>query len=74
MLLLVEKGMSRDDAYKLVQHNSMKTWDEDKDFRSLIRNDETVLRLMSEKELDNLFEYSYYTKYVDDIYLKAQLN
>ena len=36
MLLLVEKGISRETAYKIIQENSMKTWDEGKDFRELI--------------------------------------
>ena len=42
MLTLIEKGMSRDDAYKAMQSNSARTWDEDADFRELIRSDPAV--------------------------------
>ena len=57
MLLLVEKGLTREEAYKIVQENSMKTWDDG-----------------LEQELSELFDYSHYTKYVDDIFEKASLN
>ena len=71
MLLLVEKGMAREDAYKIVQENSMNTWDKDQDFRNLIKTDQRVTRLVSEEELNELFKYENYTKYVDNIYEKA---
>tara|TARA_Y100000588_G_scaffold147036_1_gene160927 strand:+ start:575 stop:1864 length:1290 start_codon:yes stop_codon:yes gene_type:complete len=71
MLLLVEKGMARENAYKIVQENSMNTWDKDQDFRNLIKTDQRVTRLVSEEELNELFKYENYTKYVDNIYEKA---
>ena len=71
MLLLVEKGMAREDAYKIVQENSMNTWDKDQDFRNLIKTDQRVTRLVSEEELNELFKNENYTKYVDNIYEKA---
>ena len=73
MLLLVEKGMARETAYKIVQENSMNTWDKNEDFRDLIKNDERVTSLVSEEELKELFKYENYTKYVDDIYKKANI-
>ena len=73
MLILVEKGMAREDAYKIVQENSMKTWDKNEDFRDLIKNDERVTNLVSGAELKELFKYENYTKYVDDIYKKADI-
>ena len=74
MLLLVEKGLTREEAYKIVQENSMKTWDDGLDFRELITNDGRVTDIVSEQELSELFDYSHYTKYVDDIFEKASLN
>ncbi|HCE77108.1 MAG TPA: adenylosuccinate lyase [Dehalococcoidia bacterium] len=74
MLLLVEKGLTREEAYKIVQENSMKTWDDGLDFRELITNDGRVTGIVSEQELSELFDYSHYTKYVDDIFEKASLN
>jgi len=73
MLLLVEKGMARETAYKIVQENSMNTWDKNEDFRDLIKNDERVTSLVSDEELRELFKYENYTKYVDDIYKKANI-
>ena len=73
MLLLVEKGLAREDSYKIVQENSMKTWDDGLDFRKLISNDRRVTDIVSAEELAELFDYSHYTKYVDDIFDKASL-
>ena len=73
MLLLVEKGMARENAYKIVQENSMSTWDNNDDFRNLIKNDKRVTSLVSDKELQELFKYENYTKYIDDIYKKADI-
>ena len=74
MLLLVEKGLAREDSYKIVQENSMKTWDDGLDFRELISNDRRVTDIVSPQELSELFDYSHYTKYVDDIFDKACLS
>ena len=74
MLLLVEKGLAREDSYKIVQENSMKTWDDGLDFRKLISNDRRVTDIVSAEELAELFDYSHYTKYVDDIFDKAFLS
>ena len=73
MLKLVEKGMSRDDAYKLVQNYSMKSWDEKLDFRELISGDSQVKILLSQSDLEDLFDYKSYTKYIDEIFVKAGL-
>ena len=74
MLLLIEKGLAREDSYKIVQENSMKTWDNGLDFRELISNDHRVTDIVSPQELTELFDYSHYTKYVDDIFDKALLS
>ena len=73
MLLLVEKGLHREEAYKIVQENSMRTWDEDKDFRDLVKNDTRVNSLINEQEMKDLFSYDNYTKYDDKIFEKAGL-
>ena len=73
MLLLVEKGISREDAYKIVQENSMKTWDYGDDFRNLISSDIRVQNVLNSNEIKKIFNYGNYTKYIDDIYKKAGL-
>ena len=73
LLALVEKGLSRDRAYEIVQRNSAKTWDEDKDFRELIRSDPEVGSQLSPAEIDELFDYGYYLRYVDEIFQRVGL-
>ena len=74
MLTLIEKGMSRDDAYKIMQTNSARTWDEDADFRELVRNDPAVCEHLSQSDLDDIFDYGYYVRFVDDVFVRAGLN
>ena len=74
MLELIEKGMSRDDAYKTMQKNAALTWDEDADFRELIRRDSIVGERLEPEELDNIFDYGYYVRFVDDIFERVGLN
>ena len=51
----------------------MSTWDNNDDFRDLIKNDKRVTSLVSDEELQELFKYENYTKYIDDIYTKADI-
>ena len=73
LLALVEKGLSREDAYEMVQRNSMRTWDEDRDFRELMASDPDVVSHLSPDELQDLFDYSYYARYIDEIFQRAGL-
>ena len=74
MLTLIEKGMSRDDAYKTMQTNSARTWDEDADFRDLIRKDATVGSHLTGGDLDDIFDYGYYVRFVDDVFERIGLD
>ena len=73
MLALVEKGSSREAAYETVQRNSARTWDEGKDFRDLLRADPDVTSHLSVSEMDALFDYGYYVRYVDDVFHRVGL-
>jgi adenylosuccinate lyase len=68
MLLLVENGVDRDAAYDAVQRNSMKSWDEEIDFRELVKTDSVVTEKVSAEALDDLFDYQFYLGHVDHIY------
>ncbi|MBA32097.1 MAG: adenylosuccinate lyase [Chloroflexi bacterium] len=68
MLKLVENGVDRDEAYDIVQKNSMDTWDKKLDFRELIQTDKKVRKVLSKEELLQLFNYDYYLIHVDKIY------
>ena len=74
MLTLVEKGLAREKAYKIVQKHAMKTWDEDASFQGLVKSDPEVASYMSMEDLDALFDYSYYGKYVDDVFQRLELS
>lgn len=74
MLLLVEQGVDRDDAYDAVQRNSMKSWDKELDFRELIKTDPTVSSKVSEQDLDDLFDYGFYLNHVDHIYARVGIS
>ena len=74
MLTLIEKGVSRDDAYKLMQTNSARTWDEGRDFRKLVRSDAGVRAHLGDSELDEIFDYGYYVRFVDDVFARVGLD
>ena len=73
LLELVDKGMSREDAYKVVQGNASRCWEEGRDFRDLLKSDPTVVAYLSPQELEALFDYGYYTRYVDDTFQRLGL-
>jgi adenylosuccinate lyase len=74
LLALIDKGLSRQSAYKIVQRNAMKTWQSDtKKFITLLKADKEVIAVLSLKELEELFDYSYYLRYVDDVFRRLGL-
>jgi adenylosuccinate lyase len=68
MLALIDKGMSRQEAYKLVQRNAMKSWKEGKKFIKLLQADADVSAALPGDELETLFDVQYYLRHVDDIF------
>jgi adenylosuccinate lyase len=73
LLALVDKGLSREGAYLIVQRNSARTWDEKQDFRELLKSDPEATAYLSQEELEEIFDYSYYVRYVDDTFQRAGL-
>src|SRR3954453_22462743 len=69
LLALVESGSTRDDAYRAVQRNAMRAWDEELDFRELCRADDEIA---SRVDLDEVFDLAAYTKHVDVIFNRLQ--
>ena len=68
LLKLVEKGMSREDAYKLVQRDAMKTWKEKSDFRELLLRDKEVTGLLTKEEITECFDVTADLKNIDRIF------
>lgn len=73
LLALVEKGISREDAYKIVQDNAMKVWKGEGNFLDLLLKDDTVKKNLLEKELKECFDLKYYLKHVDTIFKRLGL-
>jgi adenylosuccinate lyase len=69
LLALVESGLGRDDAYRLAQRNAMRAWDEELDFRELVRHDEEIA---SRIDLDAVFDLDAFTRHVDTIFARLQ--
>ncbi len=74
LLALVDKGLAREAAYKIVQENAASSWDRNEDFRDLVKSDEAALAHMSVQELDQIFDYAYYTRYIDDTFGRLGLS
>jgi adenylosuccinate lyase len=68
MLALTQKGVSREDSYRLVQRNAMPVWRGEGDFLTLLKNDAEVSAKLSGAELDELFDLGYHLKHVDTIF------
>jgi adenylosuccinate lyase len=73
MLSLIDKGLSRQEAYKMVQRNAMKSWEGGKDFLKLLEADKDVVAVLPPAELEPLFDYKYYLRYVDEIFKRLGL-
>ena len=67
LLHLTKKGLSREEAYGVVQRNAMRVWKKGEDFKTLLSQDEAIKRLVTQKELDALFDVRTHLKHVDDI-------
>ena len=71
LLALTQAGISREDAYKIVQTNAMKVWQEGADFLTELKGDPEVTEKLSSAELDALFDLAYHTKNVDTIFRRV---
>jgi len=73
MLALIDKGLSRQKAYELVQRNAMKAWKGNKSLLSLLKADPEVTAALPQPELEPLFDYQYFLRYIDDIFERLGL-
>lgn len=68
LLALVEHGLARDEAYRLVQRNAMRAWEQERDFAELARADEEISRRLDGAALDQVFSLEPYTRHVDAVF------
>jgi len=71
LLALTQKGVSREDAYALVQRNAMPVWRGEGDFLTLLKADKDVANALSPAELEALFDLGYHLKHVDTIFARV---
>jgi adenylosuccinate lyase len=71
LIALTQKGVAREDAYRLVQRNAMKVWGGESDFLTLLKADKEVRKHLSEAELKTNFDLAYHFKHVDTIFKRV---
>lgn len=71
LLALTQAGVSREDAYRLVQRNAMKVWEQGADFKTELLADAEVTAALSPAEIEEKFDLGYHTKHVDTIFARV---
>ncbi len=71
LLALTQKGVSREDAYKLVQRNAMQVWEKGADFLSLLKADKDVTAKLAPADIEALFDLKYHTRHIDTIFSRV---
>ncbi len=71
LLALTQKGVSREDAYRLVQKNAMKTWEHGADFKAELIGDPEVAAHLSAAEISDMFDLGYHLKHVETIFARV---
>ena len=71
LLALTQNGVSREDAYRLVQRNAMPVWRGEGNFLELLKADADVKKALSDADLEALFDMGYHTKHVDTIFKRV---
>ncbi|MFH0844362.1 MAG: adenylosuccinate lyase, partial [Pseudomonadota bacterium] len=68
LMKLTDKGLKRQEAYDLVQRNTLKVWNKNKEFRTTLLEDRDIMGYLSEKEIEELFTLDYHLKHVEEIF------
>lgn len=73
MLKLIDKGLNREDAYDRVQPLAMQAWEEERPFKDVVEDASTITDVVSQDELDDVFDPSYHVRNVDRIFRRVGL-
>ncbi|MFH1359491.1 MAG: adenylosuccinate lyase [Candidatus Omnitrophota bacterium] len=73
LLELMKKGLTRDDAYAIIQRCAMQVWQETSDFKDVLNRDRKLRKYLTTADLDKLFDVKYYIRHRDKIYKKVGL-
>ena len=71
MLALTESGVSREDAYQMVQYHAMRVWEQKKDFKALILGDPRICAHLEKKKIEEIFDVRYHLKYISAIFKRV---
>ncbi len=74
LLALIDAGMARQDAYKIVQESAMQAWRDGESFRTLLAANPAVTAVLSAAQLDDLFDLSYHLVHADTAYKRLGLS
>ena len=74
LLALIKKGVTREDAYQIVQKNAMKSWNEGLDFKNLLYGDDDVSKFLKNKEIDELFDLDKIMVNINKIYKRIGID
>lgn len=73
LLKLIDKGMSREEAYDLVQPKTALSWDNQTDFRPLVEADEVIMAKLTKEDIADAFNYNYHLSHVDEVFERLGL-
>jgi adenylosuccinate lyase len=73
LIALIDKGLSRQKAYSMVQRNAMKSWTEKVDFLNLLKSDAEIMASISGSELEAIFDYNQFLQHIDSIFARLGL-
>ena len=73
LLKLIDKGLSREEAYDTVQPRAMQAWEEQRSFRAILEEDPKVQASLTKEEMDDCFNYNWHLKHVDTIFERVGL-
>ena len=71
LLLLTRQGLSREEAYRVVQRNAMKVWEKGGDFKTYLAQDEVIQKLLSREALDGAFDIRHQLRHMDEIFQRV---
>jgi adenylosuccinate lyase len=71
LLALTKKGLTREKAYEVVQRNAMKTWTYAKTFREFLLEDAAVMKVLTRREVDSLFDIAVHLRQVDRLFKRV---
>lgn len=73
LLTLIEKGLSRIEAYNIVQKAAMKSFNENADFKKILEQDKKIAKTLSKADLDKCFSLKYHMRFIDKIYRRVRI-